>query len=284
MGIEQLTFIKLSEPQKITKVPYSVVDENVYDIDSDFKDKVQVVIERLQYFCPPEGYYFADSYGKDSSVCRDLLIRAKVKYDGHYHRTGIDPPEAIRFGRKYHPEVINQRTQDKTIWDFIPINGFPTRTIRWCCREFKENGGFGRLVVTGIRWDESGQRANRQMVEVCNKSNMGGKRFLNPIIDWTDEDVWNYIKFYKLPICELYSQGYKRIGCILCPMKLPEMDLERYPGFVKLWRLAFNRLYDARKLQGNDSISRWQSGDEMFEWWLTRKGDEKETEQCFMFE
>jgi len=105
MGIEQLSFI---------------TDDG--ELTLDFKDKVQTAINRLKQFCPPEGYYFADSYGKDSTLCRDLLIKSGVKYDGHYHRTGIDPPEAIRFGRKYHPEILNERTQDKTIWELIPIS------------------------------------------------------------------------------------------------------------------------------------------------------------------
>jgi len=257
------------------------------EFTTELQDKVQVAIKGLKHFCPPEGYYFADSYGKDSTVCRDLLIKSQVKYDGHYHRTGIDPPEAIRYGREFHPEVV-WSIPPKTIWQqMYPFgtHGFPTRIARWCCAEFKENGGYGRVVITGIRWDESGTRSSRGMVETCNKSNMGGKRFVNPIIDWADKDVWNYLYINKIPYCKLYDEGYTRIGCILCPMKDPDIDLERYPGFVKLWRTAFNRLYDARKKDGNDSVDRWASGDEMFEWWLTRKGEAEDNgQQCFMFE
>lgn len=39
-----------------------------------------------------------------------------------------------------------------------------------------------------------------------------------PIIDWSTEDVWNYIKTNNLRYCSLYDEGFDRIGCVLCPM------------------------------------------------------------------
>lgn len=55
----------------------------------------------------------------------------------------------------------------------------------------------------------------RRQVEVCQ---LKGKRVLNPIIDWTEDEVWNFIRKYHLPYCCLYDQGFCRIGCIGCPL------------------------------------------------------------------
>ena len=290
MGIEQLTYLDTTN-----------FNPNPIIVSEDFKNKVQTAIDRLRHFEPPEGYYGCFSGGKDSQCIYELSKMAKVKVDWHYNVTGLDYPELVRFIRRYYPEVKFER-REKSFWKALIYNGYPTRKIRWCCREYKEHSGDGRFKIIGIRWAESVQRKGRSMVEVCNKKN-GGK-FLSPIIDWTGEinkkgrkvgDVWDFIKARNLPYCSMYDEGWDRLGCILCPMKSYEksmIDYERYPEFAKLWRKAFNSLYIARKESFNPekdeecSVDKWVSGDEMFEWWLTRKGfeDEDSAQQCFMFE
>jgi phosphoadenosine phosphosulfate reductase len=55
----------------------------------------------------------------------------------------------------------------------------------------------------------------RRLTESC----IPKKKFvLNPIIDWTEQDVWDFIKKYKLPYNPLYDIGYKRVGCVGCPL------------------------------------------------------------------
>ena len=68
---------------------------------------------------------------------------------------------------------------------------------------------------------------------------------VNPIVDWTDEEVWEYIHQQNLPYCELYDQGYTRIGCIGCPLKGAEKmkrDFERYPKYRDNYIRAFERM------------------------------------------
>ncbi len=82
---------------------------SIQQLNFEGKNKVEVAIMRLQEFEPPEGYYFADSYGKDSCATRGLLQVSGTKYDAHYSRGGIDPPDLVRFGREYHPDTIIER-------------------------------------------------------------------------------------------------------------------------------------------------------------------------------
>jgi len=158
---------------------------------------------------------------------------------------------------------------EHTMWELIYDHGGPpTRLRRYCCRELKETGGAGRLVVTGIRWAESVRRSKRHMVEGCLKD--ATKTYLHPIIDWSDADVWEYHDWAGLPHCSLYDEGFARIGCVMCPMAHAAVGAhaERWPKIAESYRRAICRAWQKRKDRGD--IMRWQSGDEMYEWWVSQ--------------
>ena len=208
-----------------------------------------------------------------------------------------------------------------TMWNLIPRKKMPpTRIFRFCCKELKEWGGSGRMTITGVRWAESSNRRqnqgeitvmdpnkktkeelidsgnftqtnrggvvlnndneeSRKMVEQCYKLS---KTVVNPIIDWTDEDVWEFIHEYNVPYCELYDQGYKRLGCIGCPMgtvKHREEEFERYPKYKQAYIRAFDRMVAERNWGGvrTDSeerdgsipvVSEWRDAEEVMKWWI----------------
>ena len=158
------------------------------DLFGKTTDKVQKAIRKLRFLQPPEGYYVAFSGGKDSMVILDLVKRAGVKYDAHHNLTTVEPPELIYFIRDNYPEVITEHPKE-TMWQLIERNMVPpTRLMRYCCQELKEHGGEGRVVITGIRHQESTQRSHRMEQEACTHRN--GKSFLHIIIDWSEDDVW----------------------------------------------------------------------------------------------
>ena len=230
-------------------------------------DKVKIAIDRLKEFEPLEGYYLAFSGGKDSVTIKALADMAGVKYDAHYNLTTVDPPELVRFVKDKHPDVIIDKPE-KTMWQLIVENtGPPTRLMRYCCRVLKEGGGAGRRVLTGVRKAESNNRKNRRMVEVCMQDET--KTFLHPIIDWTDAEVWEFIKGYNVPYCELYDQGYKRLGCIMCPMGDTNgmlLDAERYPKYYQNYLKAFARMINERQRKGLKA--RWETPEEVMNWWI----------------
>ena len=140
----------------------------IHQLNMQGKDKVQVAIDRLKTFEPPEGYYLAFSGGKDSVVIKALADMAGVKYDAHYSVSSVDPPELVRFIKDVHPDVIFTYPRDKdgnivTMWNLIPKEKMPpTRIVRYCCAQLKETGGKGRLKITGVRWAESARRKRSQ--------------------------------------------------------------------------------------------------------------------------
>ena len=257
-------------------------------------NKVDVAIQRIKAFDPiangwaDEPYYVAYSGGKDSDVLRILFQLAGVKHDLVHNHTTADAPETVRYVRSIPDIQISY--PDTTMWKLIVKKlGPPTRVFRYCCSEFKEKGGGGRIVSTGVRWSESPRRAStralaeiqhrdisknlmlnsdndeaRRLFETCQ---IKGRKVINPIIDWSDEDVWELLGAERCPSNPLYQCGFKRVGCIGCPMATPkivEMGFALHPKYKQAYVAAFDRMIIAR--HERDMPTKWQSGEEVLAW------------------
>lgn len=234
--------------------------------------KSQISIERIKHFQNNDMPYFvAFSGGKDSIVMYDLFKKSGVSnYTVEYSNTTVDPPDLIYFIRKNYPEV-KFRKPKMTMWQLIPKKQMPpTRLVRYCCEALKEDSGNGCIVVTGIRAAESLSRSKRKMFEPCMKKR--NKYYLNPIIDWTESDVWEYIIKNKLPYPKLYDYGWKRIGCVGCPMagkKQRKLELDTYPKIKENYLRAFQKMIDHRIKSGLKT--EWKTADQVMGWWLEDK-------------
>lgn len=240
-------------------------------------DKIEEAIERLRMFEPPEGYYGATSFGKDSIVIMELCKLTDVKVDWHTNITGIDPPELIYFGRKYYPEV-QRHLPKETIWQLIKRKKMPpTRMKRYCCEFLKESNGEGRRVLTGIRASESKKRAGRKFVEQCFKDK--SKTYINVILDWVEKDVWRFIRERELPYCSLYDEGFKRLGCVGCPYSNIKKEFERWPKIAAQWKRCIFSVWEKRD---GDKKS-FSTPEDMWNWYVNgiSTGD---PDQTVMFE
>ena len=215
------------------------------------RDYVDVSVERVR-----QAYQFSQSLGlgklyvcfsggKDSvavyGVCKrafgDKLLDC---CDFEYNVTNVDPPDLVYFIRKEYP-FVHFNLPKETMWQLIVKKKMPpTRLLRYCCAELKERGGTGRFCITGVRWAESVRRKKTRGTfedfgktssekRILNADNDEDRRELehcipkqkyicNPIVDWSNEDVWNFIRMDSIPYCSLYDKGWKRLGCIGCPM------------------------------------------------------------------
>lgn len=271
------------------------------------RNKEAIAIERLRTFEPlalsmsEHGYYVADSSGKDSTVIKKLAELAGVKHEIVHSHTTADNPETVNFivSEKKRAEQIGiiytisyptYKGKRTSFWKLIVTKGLPTRLQRWCCEILKEGGGNGKVAVTGVRWAESNNRKkNRGIAEILSRKKKDksiiltndnenermsfetclqkGKRIVNPIIDWLDEDVWEFIHKYDLPYNPLYDYGYKRVGCIGCPMSDNYTELEKNPKFKNMYLRAAARHLQHRKDTGKTNYGAYANIENYYNWW-----------------
>lgn len=167
------------------------------------------------------------------------------------------------------------------MWNIIPRKLMPpTRVVRYCCDILKERtGNAGDTICVGVRWAESSKRKKLPMVGFYKK-----KIILRPIVDWTDDEIWQYIRECNLPYCSLYDKGFKRIGCIGCPLSSNQAkELELYPAYKDNYIKSFDKMIKYRKLKGKECA--WNSGEEVMKWWISSGVNDKNIDgQCSLFE
>lgn len=247
-------------------------------------EQVDLAIRTLQTYQPDGDYYGCFSGGKDSVVIRELTRLSKVRVEWHYNVTTIDPPEIHRFIRRQHPDVIWNHPKEHFFKVLAEKRGYPLRRTRWCCEVFKEGGGTepGTVKIMGIRAAESPRRAAKwkTFTRWQSRGRPTSSWVLNPILYWSDDDVWHFIRERELPYCELYDEGWKRLGCIGCPMGGADQvrrEFARWPQYERAWRRAFHRLWERRRgsvmTRGKRKGRPWPgfptitTADELFEWW-----------------
>ncbi len=195
-----------------------------------------------------KGFCCAFSGGKDSGVIEKLSEMAGLKYSLDYSVSTIDPPELVRHIKDNYD--CNFHRQPRALLTEMVENtsckGPPTRLARWCCELYKENTGNDQWKILGIRAAESPRR-KKLWKQVITNNNNNKVCIVNPILYWTDRDVWDFHKMQNIPSCKLYGEGFKRLGCIGCPLagaKKQRFEFDRWPRYEFLWRRAFDRFWD----------------------------------------
>lgn len=245
------------------------------------------------------------SGGKDSSVILDLAGKAGIPYEVLHNHTTADAPETVRFVRSEFarlesvgikciyslPVYKGERT---SMWSLIPQKRMPpTRFARYCCQVLKEESCRDRYIVTGVRWAESARRKasrapheiqhrdkaktvlmlsmdsdeERRTFETCQ---LKGKRICNPIVDWSDDDVWDYLQAEHVDVNPLYAEGWRRVGCVGCPMagKHRHEDFARWPKYREMYLHAFDRMLKARAAAGRGNKVWGDTAADVMHWWM----------------
>ena len=281
--------INLTLNEVLSRVRPGLQKKILYSID--LIRKAEKMALRLD---PGKGFYNTFSGGKDSQCLYHLVKMADVKHKTHMNLTRVDPPEVIRFVKTQYPDVelIKPRM---SIYEMAKKKHLlPTMRFRWYCAEFKELSGVGKVTLIGIRKEESARRSNRQEISATIKGKRNEETFdqwseheekmvacvkgkdkilVSPIIHWMERDVWEFLNANGIPHCELYDQGYTRIGCICCPMSSPKQklkEIERYPHVKSNWLKTIQWLKD----NGYNTHPE-ESADTNFRWWISGKSFDK---------
>lgn len=200
----------------------------------------------------------------------------------------------------------NRFPVENTIWELIQKRqSMPTRVLRFCCRTLKETGTKNRIAIVGVRAAESAGRRGRETFSLRGTTKKDGLFFsydhaeevfreskeiqddnwdctlisfmkknkditVNAIYEWSDEDVWDFIKDRKLEVNPLYSMGFVRVGCLLCPMATKvekRKQIEMFPTYKQAFINAAQKLLESPAFQKKENVT-WKTGEEMFDWWI----------------
>ncbi|MCX8184371.1 MAG: phosphoadenosine phosphosulfate reductase family protein [Sulfolobales archaeon] len=167
------------------------------------------------------------SGGKDSLVALSVVLKTGLEPRVLFNDTGLELSETTRNIKdvsKFFNLELDYVYSGDFFWRALELFGPPARDYRWCCkvvklapiaRYYRKNYPNGALVVVGQRAYESLQRfksgylwRNKWLPQVLNMS---------PIQEWDQLSEWLYILKHKLPYNSLYTEGFDRLGCYLCP-------------------------------------------------------------------
>lgn len=275
------------------------------DLEKKSIERIQMASEMsLHYYKKPLICTY--SGGKDSDVMLELFKRSGIPFEVHNSHTTADAPQTVYHIRKVFrdlelrgipceiemPVYKGKRT---SMWKLIPQKLMPpTRVARYCCDVLKETGCRNRYIATGVRWAESTKRKTRGEFEKLGKNRKDAENFdmvmlmndnsksrrmtelcmqkksmvVNPIIDWTNKDIWEFIRSENIKTCDLYKMGYTRVGCIGCPMagKLRWKQFNDFPKYKKMYMDSFEKMIKERKKR--NLKCQWNNAEDVFMWWM----------------
>lgn len=154
----------------------------------------------------------AYSGGKDSDVILQLAKEADIRYRAIHKCTTIDPPGTLAHVKEMNVEI---RRPAVNFFQLVAKKGFPSRFSRFCCEKLKEYKILDKAII-GVRKDESRARESRY-----NEPTMcrfyGAQKEENhveqiyPILEWTNEDVKNFILDRGLKLAPIYYDAEGKI-------------------------------------------------------------------------
>lgn len=203
------------------------------------------------------------------------------------------------------------------MWNLIPRKRMPpTQLVRYCCQILKEQSTPNRIIAVGVRASESSGRKGRDIFAVRGNTKKDGLFFslehsqevfeeskeldeiwdckliesarknndiiVNPIYEWDDSDIWDYIRKNEIEVNPLYQKGYKRVGCIGCPMAgyfQRQKEFSDFPKYKDAYIRAFDRMIEGRKRYGLPT--KWETGQEVFDWWIQKYKHECKGQMSF---
>ena len=181
--------------------------------------------------------------------CRNRMIATGVRWDESHARS-----------QRSEFEVLGKTKKDRIGLNDTDITG----------QEQKPE--YEQLSLPGIEnqgeimlMNDNGKK--RKFIERCE---LKAKTVCNPIIEWKDNDIWQFIQSEKIKVNPLYEMGFCRVGCIGCPMadKARYFEFQLFPKYRQAYIHAFEKMLEALNADGTSRKPRWKTGEDVFAWWM----------------
>ncbi len=223
-----------------------------------------------------DDLFAGNSGGKDSAIVDFLLQKSKIIYKSYHTNTTLDPPGTIPHLKMFYPhtEILKP---NETFYQLIRRKGLPTRLNRYCCEHLKEYGSVEKMVFEGVRSAESKNRQGRDYIQCDNRKWQKGAQHVYIIYDWTDIDVWNYIKFRNIILAPHYElakkEGLTRLGCVGCPLVKTKTRQKEFKLYPKILQNITKAIESGMKdnPQWKLSVATEGNAEIAIQWWLSGK-------------
>ena len=170
-----------------------------------------------------QGMVLVDMFAKTDPEARVFTLDT-----GRLHSHTYDAMEKTRERYNINIEVLFPDTAE--VEEMVTSHGVnlfykSVENRRLCCQVRKTNplNGFLKTLdawITSIRADQTQQRADSSKFEI---DYLHGRMLkINPILDWTTDEVWDYVRKNDVPYNKLHDMGYTSIGCAPCTRAIEE--------------------------------------------------------------
>lgn len=188
-------------------------------------DALEALLPRIAAEFAPAT--FASSLSIEDMVLTDAILRNKVDISiftldtGRMHGDTMAVIDAI--GAKYGESIRLYRPEPAAVRQYVTVHGrdafYQSVDLRKACCEIRKVEPLRRALkdkrawLTGMRREQS---VTRNELAIQAFDSVFGLEKFNPLADWSEEDVWAYLKAFDVPYNALYDQGYRSIGCAPC--------------------------------------------------------------------
>lgn len=170
---------------------------------------------------------FANSYGAEDMVLTDIIMREKLAIEIFSLDTGRLPAETYTLmaevEKNYETKPIVFFPKHDAVEDYVRTKGinafYDSIELRKACCFMRKVEPLRRALtgkdawVTGMRAEQATTRASLPIREFDEGNQL--EKF-NPLSDWTEQEVWAYIRMFDVPYNLLHDQFYPSIGCQPC--------------------------------------------------------------------
>lgn len=169
----------------------------------------------------------ASSLSIEDMVITDAILRNQIEIGiftldtGRMHQDTLDVVDAIE--KRYGKKIDVYQPQPQAVKQYVKVYGrdafYESVDLRKACCEIRKVEPLQRALagkkawLTGLR---RAQAVTREELPIQAHDAVHGLEKFNPLADWSEEEVWTYLRAYEVPYNRLFDQGYRSIGCAPC--------------------------------------------------------------------
>ena len=170
---------------------------------------------------------FASSLAAEDMVITDMILKAGLPIGIFSLETGRLHPETLavldQVKATYDYDIALYKPQDAAVAEYVGVHGLnafydSVEMRRECCR-IRKVEPLGRALAGNKAWvtgQRRSQSSTRAQLDIQEDDPAHGMTKFNPLADWSEQDVWNYIRDHQVPYNALHDQGFPSIGCAPC--------------------------------------------------------------------